>query len=161
MLQYLTYAGIGIVIVALQVLVSPLLSIAGVSPDFLLIFLVWITIKEGQFAGEIYGFAFGLLLDIISSNILGTHALSKTAACFCIGYFFNPDRTEQNLRNWPFLLLTLLAAILNNAIYYFLITRGSEMSFAEFAFRYGAVGALYTVFIAIFPLLYWSRRRTY
>lgn len=77
MLQYLTYAGIGIVIVALQVLVSPLLSIAGVSPDFLLIFLVWITIKEGQFAGEIYGFAFGLLLDIISSNILGTHALSK------------------------------------------------------------------------------------
>jgi rod shape-determining protein MreD len=160
-MQYLTYAGIGILIIVVQVLISPLLSIAGVSPDFLLIFLVWISIKEGQFAGEIAGFVLGLLLDILSSNILGVHTLSKTAACFCIGYFFERERTEQNLRNWPFLLLTLLAAVINNGLYYFLITRGTEISFAEFAFRYGAVGALYTVFIAIFPLLYWSRKRTY
>jgi membrane associated rhomboid family serine protease len=92
---------------------------------------------------------------------LGAHALSKTAACFVIGFFFNPERIEQNLRNWPFLLLTLLASVINNFLYYFLITRGSEITFADFAFRYGAVGALYTVFIAIFPLLYWSRKRTY
>jgi rod shape-determining protein MreD len=160
-MQYLTYAGIGILIIIMQVLVSPLLSIAGVSPDFLLIFLVWVTIKEGQFAGEIVGFVLGLILDVASSNILGVHAISKTTACFCIGYFFDRERTEQNIRNWPFLLLTLLAAIINNALYYFLITRGTAMSFTEFAFRYGAVGALYTVFIAIFPLLYWSRKRTY
>ena len=132
-------------------------------PDFLLIFLVWITIKEGQLAGEVSGFILGLVLDILSSNILGVHALSKTAACFCIGYFFDRDRVDQNIRNWPFLLLTLLAAIINNALYYFLITRGSAMSFAEFAFfdTGGRQGALYTVFIAIFPLLYWSRKRTY
>jgi rod shape-determining protein MreD len=160
-MQYLTYAGIGILIIIVQVLISPLLSIAGVSPDCLLIFLVWITLREGQFAGEIAAFVLGLVLDVTSSNILGVHAISKTAACFCIGYFFDRERREQNIRNWPFLLLTLLAAVINNALYYFLITRGTTMSFAEFVFRYGAVGALYTVFIAIFPLLYWSRKRTY
>ncbi len=160
-MQYLTYAGIGILIIIVQVLISPLLSIAGVSPDFLLIFLVWITIREGQLAGEVSGFLLGLALDILSSNILGVHALSKTVACFCVGFFFDQERIDQNIRNWPFLLLTLLAAVVNNALYYFLITRGTDMSFAEFAFRYGAVGALYTVFISIFPLLYWSRKRTY
>lgn len=160
-MQYLSYTGIGIVIIILQVLVSRFLSIAGVSPDFLLIFLVWITIREGQLVGEIGGFSFGLILDIVSSGVLGAHALSKTAACFIIGYFYNRERVEQNIRNWPFLLLTLLAAVINNSLYYFLMTAGTEMTFADFAFRYGAVGALYTVFIAIFPLLYWSRRRSY
>ena len=160
-MKYLSYAGVGILLVIVQVLVSRFLSIAGVSPDFLLIFLVWLTIKEGQFVGETAGFVLGLTLDVVSSSILGVHALSKTAVCFAIGFFFNPERIEQNLRNWPFLLLTLLAAVINNFLYYFLITRGSEITFADFAFRYGAVGALYTVFIAIFPLLYWSRKRTY
>ncbi|SRR5579884_3635960 len=160
-MQYLSYAGLGLLIIIVQVLVSRFLSIAGVSPDFLLIFLVWLTMREGQFAGETGGFVLGLILDILSSSILGANALSKTAACFCIGYFFDRERIDQNIRNWPFLVLTLLAAIINNFLYYFLITRGSEISFGEFAFRYGAVGALYTVFIAIFPLLYWSRKRTY
>jgi len=97
----------------------------------------------------------------MSSGILGAHALSLTVAGFLTGFFHDPERVEQNMRNWPFLLLTLLGAVINNTLYYFLMTRGTEMSFVEFAFRYGAVGALYTVFIAIFPLLYWSRKRSY
>ena len=160
-MQYLIYAGIGFLLIVVQVLVSRFLSIAGVSPDFLLIFLIWLTIREGQFAGMVGAFVLGVLLDVFSSGILGAHALSLTVACFLCGYFYNPDRIEQNMRNWPFLLLTLLGAVLNNSLYYFLMTRGSEISFTEFVFRYGAVGALYTVFIAIFPLLYWSRRRSY
>src|SRR6476469_10001420 len=120
-MKYLIYAGVGILLIIFQVLISRFLSIAGVSPDFLLIFLVYITIREGQFAGETSGFILGLILDIMSSNgILGAHALSKTAACFMIGFFFNPERIEQNIRNWPFLLLTLLAAVVNNFLYYFL-----------------------------------------
>jgi rod shape-determining protein MreD len=160
-MQYLIYSGLGVLLIIIQVLVGRFLSIAGVSPDFLLIFLVWVTMREGQLVGEIGGFTLGLVLDIVSSSILGAQALSKTAACFSIGYFFNRERVEQNIRNWPFLLLTLLASVINNFLYYFLITRGSAITFGDFAFRYGAVGALYTVFIAIFPLLYWSRKRTY
>ena len=160
-MKYLIYAVVGFLLIVIQVLVSRFLSIAGVSPDFLLIFLVWVTIREGQFAGETSGFVLGFVLDVMSGGIIGAQALSKTIACFLVGFFYNPERTEQNIRNWPFLLLTLLGSVVNNFLYYFLITRGSEISFGEFAFRYGAVGALYTVFIAIFPLLYWSRRRGY
>ena len=160
-MKYLVYAGVGLLIIIVQVLVSRFLSIAGVSPDFLLIFLVYVTIREGQFAGETTAFVLGVLLDIFAQGIIGSQALSKTIACFLVGFFYNPDRIEQNIRNWPFLLLTLLGAFINNFLYYFLMTRGTDMSFGEFAFRYGAVGALYTVFIAIFPLLYWSRKRAY
>jgi rod shape-determining protein MreD len=160
-MKYLIYAGVGFLLIVIQVLISRFLSIAGVSPDFLLIFLVWLTIREGQFAGETSGFVLGFVLDVMSGGILGAQTLSKTIACFLVGFFHNPERTEQNIRNWPFLLLTLLGAVVNNLLYYFMITRGSEISLGEFTFRYGAVGALYTVFIAIFPLLYWSRKRSY
>ncbi len=64
-MQYVTYTGIGILIIIVQVLVGRFLSIAGVSPDFLLIFLVWLTMKEGQLAGEIGGFALGLALNVV------------------------------------------------------------------------------------------------
>ncbi|MDP4199950.1 MAG: rod shape-determining protein MreD [Bacteroidota bacterium] len=160
-MQFAAYGGVGLLIIIVQVLISRFLSIAGVSPDFLLIFLMYVTMREGQFAGIVSGFVLGLGLDIMSSGIFGAHALSKTVACFLVGFFYDRERLEQNIRNWPFLMLTLLGAIINNALYYFLLTRGGEMSFAEFAFQYGAVGALYTVFIAIFPLLYWSRKRAY
>jgi rod shape-determining protein MreD len=160
-LKYLTYAGIGLGVVLLQVLFSRFLSIAGASPDFVLIYLVYLTLREGQFVGETSGFVLGIFLDIFSSGILGAHTLSYTVACFLIGFFYNEEKIEQMIRNWPFLLLTLLAAVLNNFLFYFLYTRASEISFEEFAFRYGAVAALYTVVIAILPLLYWSRRRAY
>lgn len=160
-MQYLKYAGIGIVLVIIQVLIGRFLSIAGASPDFLLIFVVYVTMREGQFVGESTGFLFGLLLDIFSAQILGSNALSHTVAGFMVGFFYNPERIEQNIRNWPFLLLTLLGAVLNNFLYYFMYTRNQEISFTEFAFRYGAVGALYTVVLAIIPLLYWSRKRAY
>ncbi len=161
-MKYLIYAGIGILLVVVQVLISRFLSIAGVSPDLVLIFLMWLTISEGQFVGETSGFVLGLSLDLFSSGgILGAHALSKTIACFMVGYFFSAENAEQRVRNWPFFLLTLLGAVLNNVIYYFLTTRGTEIQFDEFAIRFGLVGALYTVFVSIFPFLYWSRKRTF
>lgn len=158
---YLSYAAIGLGIVIVQVLISRFLSIAGASPDFLLIFLVYIVIREGQFIGMTSGFFLGLALDLFSSGVLGWHSLSKTVACFLVGFFFNPDRIEQYIRNWPFLLLTLLGAVVNNLVYYFLYTRGSNISYGEFMFVYGGVGSMYTVAVAILPLLYWSRRRAY
>jgi rod shape-determining protein MreD len=159
--KYLIYLGVGILIILFQVLISRFLSIAGASPDFLLIFLIWITIREGQFVGETSGFALGLLLDVFAAGILGAHALSKTVACFLVGFFYDPERVEQNVRNWPFLILTLLGAVINNALYYLIYTKNSEISFTQFAFTYGVVGALYTVVFSILPLLYWSRKRAF
>jgi rod shape-determining protein MreD len=159
--KYLIYAAIGLVLIIVQVLVSRIISIAGASPDFVLIFIVWLTVREGQFAGVVSGFALGLVLDIFSSGILGAHALSKTIACFLLGFFFDADMSEQRIRNWPFLVMTLGTAIVNNALYFFIYTRGSEISFGEFAFRYGALGALYTTVIAIIPLLYFMRKRAF
>ena len=86
-MPYIYQIVFGVVLVILQVMTSDMLSIGGVLPDFVLIFLVWVVIEKGQLKGELTGFALGLGLDILSSGILGSQGLSKAIVGFLLGYF--------------------------------------------------------------------------
>jgi rod shape-determining protein MreD len=147
----------GIALVIIQTLTSDAISVAGVTPDFALIYLIWIVIRKGQLRGELSGFALGLGLDILSGGILGSQALSKTVAGFLLGYFYNEEKSNQRLRNWPFLLFVALAAVINNVIYYILFTQ-ARTGFLEYLTERGGYGVLYTTIVAIIPMIYFSRK---
>lgn len=159
-MPYIYQIVFGVVLVILQVLTSDVLSIGGVLPDFVLIFLVWVVIEKGQLKGELTGFALGLGLDILSSGILGSQALSKAIVGFLLGYFYNEDKTNQRLRNWPFLLFVFVGAIVNNLIYYILFTQ-ARTGFIDYFMERGGLGVLYTTIVAILPLFYFSRKPRY
>lgn len=67
----------------------------GAKPDLLLIFLSFIAFRYGSFEGLIYGFAMGLIQDIISSGIFGTNALIFLNIGFFIGFFNNKTFSKQ------------------------------------------------------------------
>jgi len=150
----------GVVLVILQVMTSDMLSIGGVLPDFALIFLVWVVIEKGQLKGELTGFALGLGLDVLSSGILGSQGLSKAIVGFLLGYFYNEDKTNQRLRNWPFLFFVFVGAAINNLIYYVLFTQ-ARTGFIDYFMERGGLGVLYTTIVSILPLFYFSRKPRY
>ncbi|MEK9144664.1 MAG: rod shape-determining protein MreD [Elusimicrobiota bacterium] len=64
---------------------STYLSFFGLAPAFTLILTVAVASREGPVAGQIYGFLWGLFLDVLSTHIFGAGALALTLAGYLVG----------------------------------------------------------------------------
>lgn len=62
------------------------LSVFGVSPDFVLLIIVYAAVKRGPLAGMVTGFAGGMMEGLFSPPY-GFHALAKTIIGFILGKF--------------------------------------------------------------------------
>ena len=51
-------------------------------PDFLLLVVLYWAVHESRSVGQTWGFAFGLLMDVADSALLGQHALVYVVAIF-------------------------------------------------------------------------------
>ena len=113
---------ITLIFVTLQTTIVSFTSIANIIPDVMLIWIVYIAITQGQIPATVYGFAIGLLLDLISGQFLGLSALSKTIAGFLAGYFFHENKIDLNLANYQFLIFVGISSIVHNLIYFIIFT---------------------------------------
>jgi rod shape-determining protein MreD len=71
------------------------LSIFGVSPDLVTIFLAFIGVTIGQRTGMSFGFAAGIVTGILSGH-MGLHMLARTFEGFIAGYFHIPEESHAN-----------------------------------------------------------------
>ena len=157
--QVFVYLGLAIALSFVHLLIVRFIGIEEVTPDLLLILVVWIAISNGQMSGIIAGFVIGLVMDGITGDVLGTNALAKTFAGFIAGFFFNENKVYLTLGNYPALLITLLCAVVHNFIYYFFHVHYAETTFTVFIYKYCIASSLYTTVFAIIPMLITARRR--
>jgi len=61
------------------------LTVFGLAPQFLLISTVVVAGRSGPVAGQCYGFAWGLFLDLLSGHVFGANALCLTLAAYGVG----------------------------------------------------------------------------
>ena len=71
--------------VFVQWLWSTHFPIWGLSPQLLLIMTVAVAARNGAAAGQCYGFAWGLFLDVLSAHVFGAHALGLTLTAYFSG----------------------------------------------------------------------------
>ena len=136
------------------------LAIGGIVPDLLVIWIVYIAIREGQMAGTIAGFAIGLTLDLLSGHdgMLGLSALVKTVAGFTGGYFFNENKTLQTLGGYQFLIALAVVSLVHNLIYFLIFLQGTDVSpWGAIAF-YGVPTTIYTVAFGLLPMFAFARK---
>lgn len=153
--------GIGFIslfLVVLQTQVMRLFTIEGVTPDLLLIWIVYLALRHGQMTGMLWGFAIGLVFDFVTGNFIGLSAMTKTLGGFSAGYFFNENKTHLTLRSYQFIVIVLVASIIHNTIYFILFTQGSDFSFFRAIFRYGITTALYTSIVTLLPMFRFARK---
>jgi rod shape-determining protein MreD len=146
--------------VLLQTTLAQYLAVAGLSPDFTLIWIVYLSIRRGQITGTVAGFFTGLVLDLLSGNdgMLGLAALAKTAGGFTAGYFFNENKTAQTLGSYRFILIILSVSLVHNLIYFIIFLQGSGAHWWQAILLYGIPAALYTAAVGLIPTFVFARR---
>jgi rod shape-determining protein MreD len=95
-----------VVSLILQTSFVPVITIAGIKPDLLIISLFFFSIKYGIMPGIFVGFVLGLGQDLYSPSLLGQNALAKTVAGAFIGLF-----NERMMRSDPLIKTVLLLVV--------------------------------------------------
>ena len=88
---------------------TPLVSIAGVTPDLPLIMVVLLALRRGPEFGSLSGFVTGLLKDAAGGGLIGVQAMTKAVIGFSIGAAGARLRVSQPLVQVPGLVVLTIA----------------------------------------------------
>ncbi|MEI7484086.1 MAG: rod shape-determining protein MreD [Ignavibacteriota bacterium] len=123
------------------------LSQLNLSPDLVIIALIYIGVREGKISGAVYGFVAGLLLDVLSGSFLGLLALSYTVSAFIAGFF--QTENDRFLVRFNFIIAVFAISILSNFIYFGLFFQGTPILFAKVMLLYIFPSSTYTTIISL------------
>ena len=158
-MRYMGYGVVALFLSVLHVTILRWVAVENITPDLLIILVVIIALREGQFSGTIAGFLAGLLLDVVSKDVLGTNAMSKTIAGFVAGYFYKEGFAREVIGNYRFVAIVAVSTFVHNLLYFFFYVKPMEVSFIGFFTKFGVATTLYTTVVAVFPMLYMNRRK--
>ena len=149
-------AGIIVLALILELVLANVVSFNTVKPDLVLIVIICLAFLSNPQEGIIAGFAGGLLKDIFSVSLLGTHALVKTT----IGYLSGIIRERifyQHLL-WIITIATFFFTFLNDIfIYYLLKSFHTDYTFITILKKYLIIKAIINSVLA--PLAYIGIKR--
>lgn len=160
--RFAVAAGLSVFLLLVHLLVVPYIVVVHVVPDIILIFVIYLAIRDGQVAGTIAGFLLGLVVDLLGGegSVLGLSALVKSITGFVAGYSFSEARTFQTLGGYRFPVIVGACALLHNVMYFLIYLQGSGIGFGEAIVVYAVPAALYTVLVSIIPMFFFSRHHT-
>lgn len=105
----------------LQAVIVSSLVIGGGAPDLLLIVVISVGLLRGSIPGAMYGFAGGLVVDLLTLDTLGITSLVLTLAGFWAGRYV--ETTGRGRRLAPLVavgVITVLAAAFAYVLHYML-----------------------------------------
>ena len=152
------YSLISLLLIVLQSQVMKLLSLEGLTPDILAIWIIYIALRHGQMKGMVWGFAVGLLFDFVTGNFIGLSALTKTVCGFVAGYFYSENKTIMTLTSYRFILVVLTVSLIQNIVYFVIFTQGTEIGLIRAIFEFGLATTLYTAIVSLLPMFIFSRK---
>jgi rod shape-determining protein MreD len=88
---------------------TPMISVAGVTPDLPLIMVILLALRRGPEFGCMAGFVTGLLQDAAGGGLIGVQALTKGLIGFGIGVAGGRLRVSQPLVQIPGLVVLTIA----------------------------------------------------
>ncbi len=135
-----------IIILLAQLTFANLLSIYEIKPDFVLAFLVYISLKYGSQSGTTSGFGMGLITDCFMPHLFGLNALCKTFIGFLVSVMPRRITGTAHLDGG---LLLFFGALIHDFIFNFIYSLGSDAGLFFIFFRYALPGAIYTTLIGV------------
>ena len=141
------------IVFLIQAWTADFFSIGTISPDFCIMYILYISVKEGRLMGTLVGFIFGIILDLSSgtNQFFGLTPLIYTATGYASGFL---DGKYEKL-NKHYFTLTWVLIILFQFLIFSLIYYQSYLIQDPFSFLIKWLGtSLYTLsFLGIFQII--------
>lgn len=153
----LRHAALLLVLLILQIGIGSLLSIGGVTPDLVMLGVVYVALVSGRLHASVAGFTAGLLLDLYSGDVIGISALAKTIAGFAAGFYHDPEQADRITRGMRAVLVTLLSVFIHNVIFLFAYLQSIDVHILEIIVLHGLGSTLYTSILGAVPPLIRAR----
>jgi len=150
-----------LIVLLVQITVIPLIAIAGVIPDLVLISLVYYSISRNQFYGTVLGASYGFFIDLITGSLLGSSMLSKTIAGFTAGYFSTETKKDININTYIFSLIVFICALIDSIIFSFFSAFDVQTNIFKLLFEQALLPSLYTAVVSGLFIFSPYRRRKF
>lgn len=147
------YVLIGVGVFALQWLVLGRLKLWGSYPDAVLLFVAWLSLREGRRVGSLAGFGLGALMDM-AYGTWGIYMFAKTLVGFLLGLFPADQRETLHLQPRQAFLGGLVVALLHNGLVVIFLALQTEASNTFMVFALWLGSALYTAFVSVVATLF-------
>jgi len=140
---------VSFIVFVLQVTLVHSVTVAGASPDLIMVLLVVLVIDRKPVAGIIVGFMLGFLQDLGNASFLGMNALAKTIVGYGIARY-GRDYLPDNILFRG--LLVFVACLINDIITLNVATTFHPAEVIIAFFRYSILSAAYTALLAVFVM---------
>ncbi|MEO8664330.1 MAG: rod shape-determining protein MreD [Ignavibacteria bacterium] len=154
--SYLKYALLFLVLIVIQVTFMSLLSLSkyNITPDLVIIMVIYMGYTRGHIAGMISGFVAGLILDVLSGSFIGLSALSYSMAGFISGYFFR-QVSEGSKKRTSLIAIIFMCTLVAYSIFFIIYLQGSTVPVLEIFLNFVLTTTIYTsVFGLLFTLIF-------
>ena len=135
-----------IVVFVLQVTVVSEISIAGASPDLVIVLLIVLIADRDPVVAVVIGFLLGFLQDLGNASFLGMNALAKTVIAYGVSRFGGDFLPESVIFK---ALLIVIASLVNDCIVLAVTTGFDIIEIIVSFFRYSILSALYAGFVGL------------
>ncbi len=139
----------GIIFVVLQITLLNLLTIRGVKPDLVVLFVVSRALADGPSAGVAWGFGLGLLLDAVSGGLMGFAALTYSLAGFVAGQMGGGGIVTRP----RYLTAAATGALVVYGLIFYFYLPWQKVGWAEPFFSATLPGIIYTSMLALVWIL--------
>jgi rod shape-determining protein MreD len=147
-----------LILLIIQNTLVRLISIEGISPDLILIFILYWSGQRSRLQGVIVGFIGGLLQDLAGADAVGVFALSKSIALY-VACSFPWGRVERNIL--PMGVALFAASFAHYIVFFLFQLRNTAAGFPALLLRYGIPSMFYTTALGllIYVFIEWLKRK--
>jgi rod shape-determining protein MreD len=155
MREHATVVVSAIVMVLLQIILAPGMTIYFAMPNFVVVFVILTALSRSRSFGPILPFVMGLIYDFVVGGPVGAMAFALTLVCILAAYFFRA--MDNGTLFMPFVFLAVSALCIEVIYGILLVIFGLNVGIVEAVFMRALPCALYDCVIGI--ILYPLARR--
>lgn len=149
-MQYLKYIIIYFLLLFAEKNLVNFISIKGIVPDLILIFIIIISLQENRSKSTVIGFIAGLVQDIFSTYFFGLSALTKSIVGFW-GVFFQQPKKKYSLSSY--LITVAILVLVHETIFGIIFNLGTHTGFFSLMFQFILPRTVYTLLFAVITYL--------